>query len=62
MTGGFSSSQQYYVLLISFKIPLGVSMCVTNHEVADSIPGTSTDFKCGLGLERGPPSLVRILG
>ena len=33
----------------------------TNHEAAGSIPGTSTNFKCGLGLERGPPSLVRTI-
>ena len=32
------------------------------YEVAGSIPGTSTNFKCGLGLERGPPSLVRTIG
>ena len=33
-----------------------------NHsEVADSIPGTSTNFKCGLGLKRGPPSLARTI-
>ena len=25
-------------------------------------PGTSTNFKCGLGLERGPPSLARTIG
>ena len=25
-------------------------------------PGTSTNFKCGLGMERGPPSLVRTIG
>ena len=25
-------------------------------------PGTSTNFKCGLGLGRGPPSLVRTIG
>ena len=24
-----------------------------NHEVAGSIPGPSTNFKCGLGLEGG---------
>ena len=37
--------------------------CLTNdHEVMGSIPGTSTSFKCGLGLERGPPSLVRTIG
>ena len=34
----------------------------TDHEVAGSIPVTSTNFKCGLGLERGPPSLVRKIG
>ena len=34
----------------------------TDHEVAGSIPGISTIFKCGLGLERGPPSLVRTIG
>ena len=34
----------------------------TDYEVAGSIPGTSTNFKCGLGLERGPPSLVRTIG
>ena len=34
----------------------------TDHEVAGSIPGTSTNFKCGLGLERGAPSLVRTIG
>ena len=33
-----------------------------NHEVAGSIPGTSTNFKCGLGLERGSLSLVRTIG
>ena len=37
---------------------LAVSMSDSDHEVADSIPGTSTNFKCGLGLERGPPSLL----
>ena len=31
----------------------------TDHEVAGSIPGTSTNFKCGLDVKRGPPSLVR---
>ena len=39
------------------------SACLTSdHEVAGSIPGTSTNFKCGLGLEWGPPSLVRTIG
>ena len=35
---------------------------ITDHEVAGSIPGTSANFKCGLDLERGPPSLVRTIG
>ena len=31
------------------------SACLTtDHEIASSIPGTSTDFKCELSLERGP--------
>ena len=34
----------------------------TDHEVAGSIPGASTNFKCGLGLEQGPPSLMRTMG
>ena len=39
------------------------SACVTtDHEVASSIPSTSTNFKYGLGLERGPPYLVRTIG
>ena len=33
----------------------------TDHEVAGSIPGASTNFKCRLGLERGPPSLVKTI-
>ena len=38
-------------------VGLVVSM-TTDHEAVGSIPGTSTNFKCGLCLERGPPSLV----
>ena len=35
------------------------SACLTtDHEVAGSIPGTSANFKCVLGLERGSLSLV----
>ena len=34
----------------------------TDHEVAVSISGTSTNLKCELGLEWGPPSLVRPVG
>ena len=35
---------------------------ITNQEVAGSIPSTSTILKSGLGLEQGPPSLVRTIG
>ena len=34
----------------------------TDHEVTGSIPGISTNFKCGLGQGRGPPSLVSTIG
>ena len=34
----------------------------TDRDVADSIPGISTNIKCGLILERGPPTLVRTIG
>ena len=39
----------------------GLACLTTDHEVAGSITGTSTNFKCGLGLERGPPSFVRTI-
>ena len=45
----------------TFLVPFLVqwlSCLTTDHEVAGSIPGTSTNFKYGLGLERGPPNLV----
>ena len=32
------------------------------YEVPGSIPGTSSNFECGLGVERGPPSLVSTIG
>ena len=52
------------IMLIIIKIIIIVeSACLdTDHEVAISIPGTSTNFKCRLGLERGPPSLVKTIG
>ena len=34
----------------------------TDHEVAGSISGTSINFKYGLGLEWGPPSLMETIG
>ena len=33
-----------------------------SYGVTGLIPGTSTNFKCGLGLKRGPLSLVRTIG
>ena len=48
------------IIIIDRLVGLGVS--ISDHEVAGSIPGTSTNFKCGLGLEWGPPSLVRTIG
>ena len=50
------------MLSISCSWFILVYMSATDHEVAGSIPGTSTNFKSGLGLERGPPSLVRTIG
>ena len=57
-----------FILYLAIKVNLTSSLvkwlaCLTtDHEVAGSIPGTSTHFKCGLGLERGPPSLVETIG
>ena len=54
-----TSQSRFYLIILSD----GMSACMTtDHEVAGSIPGTSTNFKCGLGLELGPPSLVRTIG
>ena len=44
--------------LILLGIGLVLACLTTDHEVARSISGTYTNFKFGLGLERGPPSLV----
>ena len=46
---------------LSYCIIFWSACLITDHEVAGSIPGTFTNFKCGLGLERGPPSLVRTI-
>ena len=51
----------YIVWPVHVKI-IHLTCLTTDHEVAGSIPGTSTNFNCGLGLERGPPSLVRTIG
>ena len=39
-----------------------LGVMTTDQEVAGLIPSTSTNFKCGLGLEWGPSSLVRTIG
>ena len=44
------------------SLVLWLTCLTTDHEVAGSIPGNSTNFKCGFGLERGPPSLMRTIG
>ena len=50
------------LLLLTASLVLWSACLTTDHEVAGSIHGTSTNFKCGLGLERGPPNLVRTIG
>ena len=49
-------------LNITASLIQGSACLTTDHEVAGSIPGISTNFKCGLGLEWGPPSLVMTTG
>ena len=36
-----------------FYNPTFQACLTTDHEVSGSIPGTSTNFKCRLGLKRG---------
>ena len=51
------------IIKIIIIIIIIIAACLTtDHEVAGSIPGTSTNFKCGLGLERVPPGLMRTIG
>ena len=52
----------FNIFIKNSLIGLGISISATDHDVAGSIPGTSTNFKCGLGLKQGPPSLVRTIG
>ena len=59
------SNSYYNIQSISYGLThLGFELAfelVLFHGVTSSIPGTSTNFKCDLGLERGPPSLVRTI-
>ena len=50
------------LLVLTASLVLGSACLTTDHEVAGSIPGTSTNFKCGLGLVRGTRNLVRTIG
>ena len=50
------------IIIMTASLVQWLACLTTDHEVAGSIPGTSTNFKCGLGLERGPPSLMRTIG
>ena len=51
------------IVIIDRLVGLEESACLTaDHEVAGSIPSTSTNFKLGLGLERDQPSLARTIG
>ena len=62
-TVGLVQTRRLLLLLLFLLLLLLLFICLTtDHEVAGSSPGTSTNFKCGLGLERGPPSLVRTIG
>ena len=51
-----------FVLFCKSIYKMWLACLTTGHEAAGSMPGTSTSFKCGLGLERGTPSLVRTIG
>ena len=51
-----------FMFFYVFSLVQWLACLITDHEVAGSIPGTSTNFRCGLGRERGPPSLVRTIG
>ena len=50
------------VFTSKFRLKGGNSCYHQSKHFHSSIPGTSDKFKCGLGLERGPPSLVRTIG
>ena len=58
----FSLLVLYTYIYMTASLVKWSAYLTTDHEVADSILGTSTNFKCGLGLERGSPSLVRTVG
>ena len=49
-------------IIMTTSLVYWLACLTTDYEVAGSIPGISTDFKCGLDLERGSPSLMRTIG
>ena len=55
---GLEPSQTQFFTSLVYEYTIKIN----DHEVAGSIPGSSTNVKSGLGLERGPPSLVRTIG
>ena len=62
----FNTIHRYLVIIEKVNLNKdrldGLVVTMSDHEVTGSIPGTSTNFKPGLGLERGPPSLMRTTG
>ena len=55
-------TQAAFGLPLLFFLPVGYLIINFFSKISSPFPGTSTNFKCGLGLERGSPSLVRTIG
>ena len=53
---------QSYIEILTASLVQRLVCLTIDHEVGGSILGISTNLKCGLGLERGPPSPVRTIG
>ena len=55
-----------HFIIISLNRPArwsrGQNVLTPDPAFTGSIPGTFTNFKCGLGLARGTPSLPRTIG
>ena len=58
----FLLKRTIFIWFIIIIIIIILECLTTDHKVAGSIPGTSTDFKCGLGLERVHPATWGQLG